>query len=109
MVADSNQVDDDHWLARMIDDPPEGWSFHVQPGGVVNVGGDWQVNPDAENLSHLPGGSKYYVRMMPGQTDEFIRVFCANERAFVIDGKAVFPEQTGQRSPVFEFLCLRAA
>jgi len=59
---------------------------------MVNIDGVWQPNPGAENLSHLPGGSDYYLRMMPGQTDEFIRVFCANERAFVVDGKPVFPE-----------------
>ncbi len=90
VLGDTNNVDDDHWLAQMIDDTPEGWSFHVQPGGVVWDGKRWVENPEAENREHLPLG--YYKNQMAGQTQDFIKVYLANQRGFVQDGRAVYGE-----------------
>jgi hypothetical protein len=90
VLGDTNNVEDDHWLARMMDDPPPGWGFHVQPGGIVWDGEQWVENSEAENLHHLPLG--YYSTQMGGQTEDFVKVFLANQRGFVRDGRPVYGE-----------------
>ena len=90
VLADSNQVDADHWLADIIAAPPKGWDVFVQPGGVVKSGDHWVDNPAAENRLHLPDG--YYLNQMGGQPDDFIRVYLANLPGYVQDGRPVFPE-----------------
>src|SRR5262249_42499536 len=61
-----------------------------QPGAVVKAGGQWEANPAAENLKHLP--PDYYSRMLAGQSEDWIRVYLANEFGYAIDGKVVYPE-----------------
>ena len=90
VIADSNAWDQDHPLHKFYLDPPEGWRFFKQPGAVRKVDGKWLPNPEAENLGHLP--RDYYVRMLAGQSEDWIRVFLANEFGFSIDGKVVYPE-----------------
>lgn len=90
VLADSNQVDADHWLAEVAATPPEGWEVFMQPGGVIQVDDRWVENPEAENLKHLPAG--YYRNQMGGQSEDFIRVYLGNLPGFVQDGKPVYPE-----------------
>lgn len=37
VIGDSNAVDEDHWLAQMCDNPPQGFSFYRQPPAVLEV------------------------------------------------------------------------
>ena len=90
VIADSNAWDQDHPLHGYYTDQPEGWRFFKQPGAVRKVDGKWLPNPEAENLNYLP--ADYYVRMLAGQSEDWIRVFLANEFGFSIDGKVVYPE-----------------
>ena len=90
VLADSNQVDADHWFADIIADPPEGWEVFVQPGGVVWDGERWVDNPEGENRKYLPEG--YYTNQMGGQSQDFIKVYLGNLPGYVQDGRAVFPE-----------------
>jgi hypothetical protein len=90
VIADSNAWDQDHWLHGPYSEPPEGWRFFKQPGAVVKANGQWQPNPAAENLRHLP--TEYYSRQLAGQADDWIKVYLGNEFGFSIDGKVVYPE-----------------
>lgn len=95
MVGDTNAPDDDNWYYQMAEETrPEGWSFHRQPGGVLQrrVGGQLQfyANPDAENRTNLPEG--YYERLIAGKASDWILVNLCNEYGYVQDGKPVYPE-----------------
>ena len=84
IIGDSNPPDEDHWLYKAYEDPPEGWQFFLQPPGISEVekisnthyrakkgepsvgevtqeytvtaknGKIFAVNPAAENLPNLP-------------------------------------------------------
>ncbi len=94
MFGDTNAWDEDHWLYSLWEDPPKGWKFFDQPGGVTRGGlsstgrVEWKLNPAAENTKHLPDG--YYERGMAGKDDDWIAVNLANEFGFVIDGEPVW-------------------
>ena len=90
IVADSNAWDQDHWLYGPFLESPAGWKFFRQPGAVVKSGQKWELNPAAENSKHLP--VDYYIRMLAGQGEDWIRVYLANEFAYAIDGKPVYGE-----------------
>jgi len=50
----------------------------------------WGVNPEAENLPHLPPA--YYHTLIANKSKEFINVYAAGEYGYVADGKPVVPE-----------------
>lgn len=84
IIGDSNPPDEDHWLFKEYENPPEGWEFFLQPAGVSEVekisathfrakrgeppvglvpenmtvtaksGKVFAVNPRAENMPNLP-------------------------------------------------------
>lgn len=90
LIGDYNSHDEDHWLYELATNPPEGWSFYHQPGGVIWDGDKWVVNEDAENAANLP--KDYYLNSMRGKSDDWIKVFLANEYGFAVDGKPIYPE-----------------
>lgn len=65
------------------------WTRFKQPPAVFknDVTGAWELNPDAENLSHL--GDNYYVRQM-ALGEEHIRVNLAGEPGMSRKGKPIF-------------------
>ena len=96
VVGDSNSWDEDHWLWPLATNPPEGWAFFHQPGGVerdgLNNDGSvrWKPNEYAENSSNLPDG--YYERGMAGKDESWIAVNLANEYGFTVEGEPVWRE-----------------
>jgi hypothetical protein len=91
MFGDTNMPDDDHWMYNLAEKVrPEGWEFFRQPGGVLKIGGQWIINPGAENVEHLP--DNYYKNQLAGKSEEWIRVFLAAEYGYVADGRPVYPE-----------------
>jgi len=95
VILDTNPPDDDHWWYTLAEEEtPEGWAFFRQPGGVLEVGGKFHINPKAENLKNLP--KDYYKRRMGGKTNDYIRVYYASEYGYVQDGRPVYPEYSDQ-------------
>ena len=91
LIGDTNPMDVDHWLYRiLVEERPEGWALFKQPGGVIRSGDEWVPNSAAENLGNLP--TTYYQRQLPGQRDDWIAVNLGGEFGYVQDGKPVFPE-----------------
>lgn len=99
ILGDTNAPDDDHWYAELERDPPAGWEFFVQPGGLQRAGTlpngrvRW-IHQDHENAKSLlrkyPEG--YYLRGMAGKSDAWIAVFLGNELGSVFAGKPVWQE-----------------
>lgn len=93
VLLDTNPPDDDHWYYRLAEkERPKEWDFFKQPGGLKDVGGEYVPNPDAENISNLPGGHNYYLRQVAGKKKEWIKVFLLGTYGSVVDGKPVYPE-----------------
>lgn len=91
IVADSNPPRTTHWLYTQFEsgNVPAGWTKYKQPPAVFkNTETDqWEINPEAENLSHLP--PDYYTNQLSGG-DDFIRVNLAGEFGMSRRGKPVF-------------------
>lgn len=63
--------------------PPGFAKVFRQPSGL---------SPEAENLSNLPGGRKYYSNLAVGKAKNWVDVYIHGRYGFVQSGKAVFPE-----------------
>lgn len=91
VFMDTNAPDSDHWYYKLAEvEKPEGFEFFRQPGAMIDVGGEWKVNPNAENMANLP--ANYYQAMVHGKRREWVKVFLANEYGTFVDGKPVYPE-----------------
>ena len=97
VILDTNPPDDDHWYYKIAEEErPENWDFFYQPGGLMRVQDGEDVtyipNPEAENVFNLPGGYEYYLRMVAGKGDDWIKVFILGQYGTTADGKPVYPE-----------------
>jgi hypothetical protein len=63
----------------------------VQPGGLIEQGGKFYPNPEAENVGNL-NESDYYTTRMAGKKPDYIRVYYCNQFGFTMDGRPVIPE-----------------
>lgn len=69
---------------------PDGWRIFKQPGGLMRQGSAWVPNPRAENVQNLEQGMMYYLRMIEGKDDEWIKVYAGGEYGSVFDGRPVY-------------------
>jgi len=84
VIMDTNPPDDDHWWYRLAEEEqPEGYRFFNQPSGL---------SPVAENIPYLPGGREYYLRQIPGKTDEWVKVYIHGEYGNALETKPIYPE-----------------
>lgn len=82
VILDTNPPPDDHWFFRTFEvERPDGYEIYKQPSGL---------SPEAENLVNLPGGRKYYDRIVAGKDPEWIKVYVHGEYGHLIEGKPVF-------------------
>lgn len=97
VIMDTNPPDDDHWFYKMAEEErPESWEFFHQPGALVRIWDNEHVtyrpNPEAENVMNLGGGYDYYLRMVDGKTDDWVKIFVLGQYGTTADGKPVYPE-----------------
>lgn len=91
VFMDTNSPDDDHWWYKLAEeDRPYNFEFFDQPGGLIEVDGEFVENPLAENLDHLE--PHYYLKRSGGKEKDYIRVYYCNQYGFVKEGKPVHPE-----------------
>ena len=91
VIADTNPPDQSSWIYRLFeetvpkDEKGEGladrYEIFKQPSGR---------SKDAENLTHLHGGKKYYTELAIGKDPEFVKVYIDGEYGYVRDGKPVY-------------------
>ena len=115
-VLDTNPPDDDSWwygLAEGADEELSGimqqaeaklrelgalkegqplYEFFKQPGGLLEVGGQYEINPDAENIQNLDGGYAYYFRQIAGKRKNWIKAQILGKYATTGSGKPVYEE-----------------
>jgi hypothetical protein len=91
--GDTNFPDDDHWIYRIFEEEkPEGFKVYKQPGGLIDKGGVYVENPEAENIPNLPGGYEYYLKQIQGKNKEWIKVYACAQYGTISSGKPVYPE-----------------
>ncbi len=53
-------------------------------------------SPEAENLTNLPGGRRYYMNLAAGKSAEWVKVYVDGDYGFVMDGKLIYTEYSDQ-------------
>lgn len=92
VMMDTNPPDEDHWWFNLEANPPDGWSFFIQPGALVERHGKFVPNPKAENIRNLNQGHDYYLKRIAGKKESYVRVYYCNQYGYVEEGKRVHPE-----------------
>lgn len=94
VIMDTNPPDDIHWWYRLAEEErPKGFEFWAQPPALIKRGpADYVPNPAAENVQNHELGYEYWLRQLPGKTDEWIKVYILGQYGTVLDGRVVFPE-----------------
>lgn len=92
IICDTNASDDEHWMYKNFYlNRPQGYALFKQPPGLLKVDGTYINNPDADNIENLRN-KNYYLDMIQGQDQEFIKVYALGEWGNVRTGKVVYPE-----------------
>lgn len=109
VLCDLNAPPEGHWIPYMRGDiplpldwdddkrreftKPDGWSFFVQPAGLIEIFEGkkligYEENPAAENTRWL---SEPYTTLVKGKTKEWIDTFVMNRVGLYQEGKPVHP------------------
>jgi hypothetical protein len=91
VILDTNPPDTESWWYKNfeVNRSPK-HQIYKYPSGLIRVNGEWQTNPEAENIKNLP--PDYYLNMITGKNDDEIKVQVLGQYGFVMDGKPVHPE-----------------
>lgn len=84
--TDTNPPDADSKFYKFFEETkhkPDFAQIFKQPSGL---------SPEAENLTALPGGRRYYETLSQGKGPEWVKVYVHGQYGFVVDGKPVYPE-----------------
>jgi hypothetical protein len=105
IIADTNSPSDRHWWYQLAEiEKPKGYEFFSQPPALLAVyekdkpvqyvpnDGTRPNVPAAENIRNLDLGYEYYLRAIPGKSQDWIKIMVLNEYGTLLSGKAVFPE-----------------
>lgn len=93
VIWDTNPPDDDHWIYQIAEiKKPHDWAVFKQPSALIKRGDIYVNNPLAENVQNQALGYQYWMRMLSGKSDEWIKVYVLGEYGSVQDGKPVYPE-----------------
>lgn len=103
VIADTNPPDDEHWWYEYAEVMrPNGYKFFRMPPAVLkqvdqagkvtyapNDGRDPLI-PKCENVQHQTAGFDYWMKQIPGKTEDWIRVYLMGEYGTVSYGKPVY-------------------
>lgn len=106
-LFDTNMPDEDTWWHDKMENPPSNWAVYKQPAAILKPavyaerfgeepaevlldkdGNEWCVNPEADNYDHLP--KQYYPNLIPGKTEDWLRVYLRSEYGRSLSGTPVY-------------------
>ena len=93
VIMDTNPPSMRHAIYQLFEvkrDPD--WELFKQPPALMKLeDGTYVGNPEAENIKHHTKGYNYYLDMIKGATEEFIKVYALGQYGLVRSGKLVYP------------------
>lgn len=106
LLMDTNPPEDDHWWYQLAEEGclrsnqskqakaavEEIFDFFRGPSPLLKSGDGYEHNPLAENIKFLPGGYKYYMDMIAGNSEDHINVMVMGNYGTIKDGKPVYPQ-----------------
>lgn len=93
VIMDTNPMDSDHWYYRFAEEEtPKNWKFFKQEPALRLTRNGYVHNPHAENIKNLAKGYDYYFDMLPGKSQEWIKVYVLGQYGSVQEGKPVYAE-----------------
>lgn len=95
LIFDSNPppADERHWVYRLLEiDKPKGYTFYFQPPAIYydDERKEWVGHPDAENVKGHKEGYDYWLKMIPGKDEQFIRVMFEGKYGLLKGGRPVY-------------------
>jgi len=105
VIMDTNPPDTESWWYNAAEvEKPDGWEFFDQPPAILRIPGAKKDDPPqyvpnrgqdprfpaAENIHNLRSGYEYYMRQVPGKSEEWIKVFLQGQYGVIAYGKPVF-------------------
>ena len=106
-LFDTNMPDEDTWWHDKMENPPSNWAVYKQPPAIIKPekyvehfgeepeevlldkdGAEWVVNPECDNYDHLP--KQYYPNLIPGKTEDWLRVYLRSEYGRSLSGTPVY-------------------
>jgi hypothetical protein len=106
-LFDTNMPDEETWWHDKMENPPSNWAVYKQPAAILKPevyvdkfgedaedilldkdGGEWVVNPECDNYDHLP--KQYYPNLIPGKTEDWLRVYLRSEYGRSLSGTPVY-------------------
>ena len=106
-IFDTNPPDEETWWHDKMENPPSNWKVFRQPPAIIRPdeyaakfgeppeqvyldkdGKEWCVNPEADNYDKLP--KEYYPNLIPGKTDDWLRVYLRAEYGRSLSGTPVY-------------------
>lgn len=104
LIMDTNPPDDDHWWYQLAEegclrtnkseqarkDVSNIFEFFAAPAPLFKKNNKYIRNPNAENVRNLPGGYKYYLDMIAGNTEDHINVMVLGNYGMIRDGRPVY-------------------
>lgn len=106
LIMDTNGMDDLHWWYQLAEEGAlrtsqtdqakakvaQIFDFFDGVSPLIKKGDDYEPNPLAENITHLPGGYDYYLDMLAGNTEDHINVMVMGNYGTIKSGKPVYPQ-----------------
>ncbi len=95
VILDTNPCDDDHWIYKLAEETmPKGFSFYRQPAAIIfnKTTGEWEGNPDAENVENHDLGINYWLDQVHGKDENFVKVYLEGKYGTIEDGKPIYSE-----------------
>jgi hypothetical protein len=106
-LFDTNMPDEDTWWHDKMENPPSNWAVYKQPPAIIKPeryielydeepeevlldkdGNEWVVSPECDNYDHLP--KEYYPNLIPGKTEDWLRVYLRSEYGRSLSGTPVY-------------------
>lgn len=106
-LFDTNMPDEDTWWHDKMENPPSNWAVYKQPAAIVKPStfverygedpseilldkddNEWCVNPECDNYDNLP--KQYYPNLIPGKTEDWLRVYLRSEYGRSLSGTPVY-------------------
>lgn len=111
VIADTNPPDTDHWIYKKIDSArPKNYKLYRYKPALLKVGeipkdgqrcersldGSLYINNPEADYRFVQNDPDYWINLVPGRTDEEIKVVLMGEYGMVMDGKPVHPTYNDQ-------------